>query len=211
MTSARIVVLGGGGHALVVIDTLQCAGSDVAGIVAPAPVEAILGVPYLGSDDFLLARGNERVRLANGMGSIDASGARAALFERFIAAGFEFVQVIHPSATVARSARTGAGVQILAGAVVQPGAILGRNVIVNTRASVDHDCVVGDHVHVAPGVTLSGGVVIGAGAHVGTGAVVLQGRTIGARAVVGAGAVVERDVPAGAVVVGVPARERRPR
>lgn len=50
------------------------------------------------------------------------------------------------------------------------------------------------------------GPVIRRGAKVGAGAVLLPGVTIGARALVGAGAVVVRDVPAGAVVAGNPAR-----
>ena len=55
-------------------------------------------------------------------------------------------------------------------------------------------------------VDVAGGVLLGEGCLVGSGAQVLQYRSVGAGATVGAGAVVTRDVPAGATVVGVPAR-----
>ena len=50
-------------------------------------------------------------------------------------------------------------------------------------------------------------VVVGNGADVGAGAILLPGARVGAGAQVGAGAVVTGEVAAGAVVVGVPARE----
>ena len=54
------------------------------------------------------------------------------------------------------------------------------------------------------------GATIGPDVSIGTGAKVIGGVQIGAGAQVGANAVVVNDVPAGATVVGAPARERPP-
>ncbi len=69
-----------------------------------------------------------------------------------------------------------------------------------------HDCVFDDHVSVNPLAAVSGEVRLESGVLIGTTAAVLQGLRVGRDATVGAGACVVRDVPAGAVVKGVPAR-----
>lgn len=83
---------------------------------------------------------------------------------------------------------------------------IGRCFHANLYSYVEHDCVIGDFVTFAPGVKCNGNVTIGNRAYIGSGAVIRQGLTIGPDAVVGMGAVVTRDVPAGATVVGNPAR-----
>ena len=83
---------------------------------------------------------------------------------------------------------------------------IGRCFHANLYSYVEHDCVIGDFVTFAPGVRCNGNVAIGDHAYIGSGAVIRQGVTIGAGAIVGMGAVVTRDVPAGATVVGNPAK-----
>jgi UDP-perosamine 4-acetyltransferase len=196
-----VVILGGGGHARVVIDALRCAGHVIAGVIDPKPdVEETLpdDITWLGKD-LSQARSGE-VLVAIGVGSIDvgAKNPRPAIFAEAKAGGFEIQSFRHPSAIVADDVELGEGSQIMAGAILQPGVHLGANCIVNSGASLDHDCWIGDHVHIAPGAVLSGAVAVGDGCHIGTGAIVIQNIRIGAEAMIAAGAIVTRDVPAGA-------------
>jgi UDP-perosamine 4-acetyltransferase len=166
---------------------------------------SLLGMAHLGDDSAVLFHSPDQVRLVNGVGSIGSTVLHRTIYERFRAKNYVFETLIHPSAIIAPEVQIAIGVQVMAGALVQPGSCLAENVIINTGARVDHDCCIDSHVHIAPGVTLSGNVHIGSGAHIGAGATVIQGIEVGANAVVGAGAVVLRDVPPGITVVGIPA------
>lgn len=205
--SLPIVVLGGGGHAKVLIEALLLRHREVLGYTSlDGDGKTVLGIARLGDDEAVLEYAPDTLRLVNGVGSIASASSHKRLFDQFQNKGYRFEDVIHPSAVIAADVRLGEGVQIMAGAVVQPGSRVGVNALVNTGAVVDHDCDIGAHVHIAPGAVLSGGVRIKDEAHVGTGAVVIQGLMIGAGSIVGAGAVVVRDVPPGVTVVGVPGK-----
>lgn len=205
-----VILIGAGGHARVLLDALELNGAKVLGLVdadASLANRDVMGYPVLGNDDVLAQYAPGSVELVNAIGSVDSMQRRRSVYENLRRTGHAFASVIHPRATLSRHAQMAAGVQVMAGAVVQPGASLGENTIVNTGATVDHDCRVAAHVHIAPGVTLSGNVQVGEETHVGAGATVIQGVRIGARCLIAAGAVVTDGVRDGASMKGLPARE----
>jgi len=207
----RVVGLGAGGHAKVVIEILQLLGGyEIVGLLDRREAlwnTQVLGIRVLGGDGLLGQLYDQGVRHAFvGLGTVGDTEPRRRLYEEVRGRGWQLVRAIHPRAVVSPSAQIGHGATIMAGAVVNALARLGDNVIVNTGAIIEHDCVVGDHAHVATGARLAGAVVVDDGVHVGLGAAVRQGVRIGRNAVVGAGAVVIDDVPEGVTVAGVPAR-----
>ncbi len=197
-------ILGAGGHAKVVVATVQAAGGHVQALYdddARKWGQALLGVPIVG------AIASVNIDSAVDTGAIIALGnnaTRKAIAEQHPTLRWEIA--VHPNADVHPSVTLGAGTVVFSGAVVQPGAVIGRHCIINTGATVDHDCVIGDYAHIAPGVHLAGEVEVGEGAFLGIGSVAIVGVVIGAWATVGAGTVVIEDIPPGATAVGVPAK-----
>lgn len=194
-------VIGGGGHAKVVIATLQAMGTEIVGVLDDDESKhgtALLGVPVVGPAERAVEGDHEAVI------AVGDNAVRRRIAERL--AGVRFATAVHPAAVVHPSVVVGEGTVIFAGAVVQPDTRLGRHVIVNTGATVDHDGDLADYVHVAPGSHLAGDVTLGEGVFMGIASAALPGVRVGAWTTVGAGGIVTRDLPGTVTAVGVPVR-----
>lgn len=202
MNNRHVCVLGAGGHAKVVIQTLQEAGYVVAALYDDAPNKwgnEIFGILVKGPIEEAYVQNHLSAVIGIGDNRVRQNIAESA-------PEMNWAVAIHPDAVMSKDVVVGLGAVVFAGSVIQPGAVIGRHVIVNTSATVDHDCRIGDFSHIAPGCHLAGNVVLEEGAMMGIGSVAVPGVRIGAWAKIGAGSVVTKDVPSGAVAVGVPAR-----
>jgi UDP-perosamine 4-acetyltransferase len=201
-----VVLIGGGGHAKVVIEILEAAGDvEIAGCVSGNMQGGfVLETPILGDDSCLPSLYASGIRHA--FVAVGANHVRRRLSELAAGIGFKLISAVSPQSSISPRARMKEGCAIMPGAVINSCSTIGAGSIVNTGATVDHDCKIGDWVHLAPGTSLAGNVSICEGAFLGVGVRVIPEITVGAWATVGAGTVVVRNLAANVTAVGVPAR-----
>ena len=148
MTPLRII--GAGGHGKVVADTAMAMGyEDIAFLDQEFPARhnngawRIVGKPDAPCDAALFC-------------VLGSNAVRAHFFDdqRLVQAPV----LVHPSAVRSPSAKLGVGTLMVAVAIVNADADIGRGAILNTECSVDHDCHLNDFVHISPGARLAGAV-----------------------------------------------------
>lgn len=117
-------------------------------------------------------------------------------------------------------ARIGNNCNICANVFIENDVVIGNNVTVKSGVQLWDGVTVEDNVFIGPNVTFTNDLfprskvypkefaktVIKKGASVGANATIVAGNTIGEKAMIGAGSVVTKDVPAGEVWVGNPAK-----
>jgi acetyltransferase EpsM len=117
-----------------------------------------------------------------------------------------YFTLIHPHATVSKTAKVGRGTFVGPHANIMPNAIIGNHCSFRAGANVGHDCVLGDYCYMGPNSNVSGYAKLGNGVHIGPNASVVDAVEIGAYSVIGIGSVVLKNIPDFVIAFGNPAK-----
>lgn len=210
----KIIIIGSGQHANVVIYNIKCQGlyeiigyfesdegkidktyNDLPVLECYQTKDLSQLISKYGTNKFFIGFGNMKYRKQ--------------VYDEFVGAGWEAVNIIHPNAVVSENAKLGNGVLIECGCLITPNPIIGNNVVINTGSQVNHDNIIGNHVYIASGVVLSGGVNIDENSLIDDGVIVALGRSIGSNSIIGAGSVVTKDIDNYAIAYGNPCKKIR--
>ena len=199
----QVVIIGAGGHGKVIADSVRKSGDRVLGFLDDntALPEKIEGIPVLGCANDYIKYPDAEFIIAIGNAAI-----RRQIAEQLN--GVRWYTAIHPCAVISSmGVKIGEGSAVMANAVINPCASIGRHCIVNTASVIEHDDVIADYVHISVGAKLGGMVSVGEQTWVGIGAVVNNNISVYNRCIIGAGAVVVKDIKESGTYVGVPARK----
>lgn len=194
----RIILVGAGGHAKTVVETIERTGAyKIAGFVAPGDIgeEVYLSHKIMGNDDHLGELYNKGIRHAFVcIGFMGLPSARERLYTELKKVGFNVPIIIDPSSVVASDVTIGEGTYIGRNAIINADARIGKMCIINSAAVVEHECSIGDFSHVAVSAVICGQTAIGANVFIGANATVIQNVTIGNGSVIGTGSLVMTNI-----------------
>lgn len=193
-----IILLGIGGHAHSVVDSIERVGKyRIVGFldVKEHQDREYRGYRVIGTDDKLESYYYQGVKNAFvTVGYLGEGNTREKLYKELKRIGYTIPNIIDETATIASDARLGEGNYVGKRTVINANAEIGTMCIINTGAIVEHDCCIGNMTHIAVGAVLCGQVTIGDRTLIGAGAVVRQKICIGTHVIIGAGMTITKDI-----------------
>lgn len=194
----KIILVGAGGHAKVIVDTIEKNKNyEIVGFVDVAVSEQPIYKTYriIATDDGLQKLYDEGICHAFiCIGYMGLSSVRENLYKKLKEIGYELPVIIDSSAVLASDVWIGEGTFIGKNAVVNANAQIGKMCIINTAAIIEHESVIDDFTHIAVAAVVCGNTVIGKYSFIGANATIIQNCVVGDGCIIGAGSFVGKDI-----------------
>lgn len=207
-----IILLGLGGHAHSVVDSIEHAGRY--NIIGFLDTEEMQGKHFrnytvLGTDDALKKFYDSGIRNAFvTIGFMGHGNIRNRLYKQLKDVGYTVPTIIDSTAVISESAEFEDGIFVGKNAIINANARIGEMCIINTGAIVEHDCEIGRFSHIAVGSVVCGGVLVGEQTLIGANATVVQEKKIGDCCIIGAGSIVSKDIQDNVIRYGTTEKQR---
>lgn len=205
----RSVIIGAGTYGEVYLAYLQEAGVDIVGFLDDDPRyigQSVRGIPVLGG----VSRLND-IKDTDNIEAVYCPLGNNKLRVKFLSMardlGYETPNYIHPSAIISPHVVIGRGVYILLGTTIMPHTEIRDYVMISMGVHLAHHNVLEEGVFLSTGCNFGASIHARKYAYCGISSTIMTGiHELGEDCLIGAGAVVIKDVPAKAVMAGVPAK-----
>ena len=167
----KILLVGGGGHCISVIDVIEQEGKyAIAGIVDKKECigKDVLGYKVIACDDDLEVLFKEYKYALITVGQVKSNALRVKLFNQLKKIGYTLPTVVSPLAYVSKYASLKEGTVVMHHALVNASVNVGENCIINTKSLLEHDVLVEEHCHVSTATVINGGTIVKANSFVGS-------------------------------------------
>lgn len=158
----------------------------------------------IGNDEDYEIQENDEFVCAVGNGAL-----REKIIDKMEKRGAHFIDLVHPTAVVARSAVLEGGVIVYPYSLITADTSVGKGCIINMNCSIAHDVKMGAYCNISPNCDISGMCTIGRNVFMGVGSHIIPSIKVGDNAFICAGSVVMTKVAAGAKMIGNPAKRVR--
>lgn len=178
MPEKKILLIGGGGHCRACVDVIEANKAfAIAGIVEQqgSRTTSVMGYPVIGCDNDLETLKNRFDYAAITIGQMGSSRIRQTCFNLLKTLGFSLPVIVSPLARVSPHAGIEEGTMVMHHVIVNAGARIGANCILNTRSLIEHDAQIGEHTHISTAAVVNGQAKVGSGSFVGSNATIVQG------------------------------------
>jgi sugar O-acyltransferase (sialic acid O-acetyltransferase NeuD family) len=198
----RLILIGAGGHAESVADSIDKEQYELVGFIDSNKSGYHIGLPVLGNSITDVPDYRSYVYFVS-IGDIEA---RERWFNMLLRQNLRIINIIDKTALISKSVSIGIGNFIGKLAIINAGTSIGNNNIINTKALIEHKCIVGNHTHISTNSTINGDVIVEDSVFFGSTAVCNGQLKIGHNSIIGSGSVVINEVEPWTTVVGAPAR-----
>ena len=198
----KVIIVGAGGHAAELVDYLVYMNQlqksqtlqewEIVGLIddSEANYHAYhYNFPYIGT-----IKNHQLIENVGYVMGIANMKYRKVIIEQLVAAGAEFISLIHPTALISPTAKIGIGCVISHNVSIGPKAVLGDFNLINSRCTIGHDSKIRNYNFLSPQVVTGGFAEMGNENFIGTNAVVLPAITMGSNNTIAAGMIVDKKI-----------------